>query len=639
MGILFEEELEIKAVFEAEGQKAEVIAVNIESIDLELFSYGYEGRIKFNTFDGDEIDQLFALEKVIELTLTFKSLEGEDLLETKGVVTSRLYKGEGKGKEIKKIRHYEVHFTDYAQASWGSHFPIAIFVEQTMKNVIDAQMNPLISMKYDLEALNEAHPILAFSLKEGETSFYSFLNWYLDQENGILQYHYDDHTYSILGKKSEEGEALEVGEWSVSSPVCFFPEPFRYSDRIVKHPPTNLDKQDKENPNGFKSMRKDVLDESFYIHHPEQVTKQAKTKKRPEKPEIFFAVKEFTEELQLENLLPGELVKFKENIKEGPQWCDDAVYKDKEFRIKAVSFRFENQMTPEGKKKTVAPYLLELFIKAEMKEETSIPRPLFSAPQYPFSILGRIGCGIGDKEQTTFNLAKDKKGAAHHYHVHVPLVEDGKTVIVPFFPDFTSGQAYFPLCKNQHVLLSVYFQTAKIERIIDWQPLVRLPAEEQANQIVFASNGKDKYCLQKHEFKDGKDSIFTIKQSSSETQTQTIQIQEKKITIVVEEKDKNTLTIAFDRDEGLTLQLEDKDASITQQTIYTKESITHSSKGDAGESFIVQKPDSISFECKTYTVKCEELLIDAEKTITGKGGSKVFIEAPLVNIKDTVKLG
>ena len=144
----------------------------------------------------------------------------------------------------------------------------------------------------------------------------------------------------------------------------------------------------------------------------------------------------------------------------------------------------------------------------------------------------------------------------------------------------------------------------------------------------------------RHEFVDGKDSVFTIKQSSSETQTQTIQIKEKDILITVEEKDKKTLFIQLNNDSGVTLSLEDKSAGANQQTVFDGKSMTHTCKGSEGTSTIVQKPDSVTIDCKEFTVKSDTITLDAKDTISQSGKNKVNIETKVANVSaSSVKLG
>ena len=635
---------------DVEGKTGEILAGHIVDFELKLHPYGYEAYVCFKTFNDDEINALFAEAKVMKATLTFKSTDpkkiGATLSELQGIVSDRTYKPLGMESENHAVRLYEIRFKDPATITWGNHFPMKIYVDQTMKEVLDAEKNPLISIKYDFDALTKPSQIIAFSLEfrkgqplHKQVSFYSFLTWYLHQRDGVLEYNYKENSYEIKGKKSEEGKPISIPELDITHALCLFSEPPRYQERMIKHSPENEDHVDQENPDGFKSVRKDAFDDTTHHHFPEQISQVVHSNLHPDKPAIQFYLKRLSSLFGIEQLIPGKLIEIKGFTEIGGAWCDDPIFKDQTFRMNHISIKATQIVKSTSQKKIFENYEIEIQVNAEYKDETYVPRPEFTQPQYPFSIPGEIFSEIGDKEQTTFNIVKHEKSPLGHYLVKVPLAGGEKKVVVPFSPDFTSGQSYFPFCKNQQVMLSMYFQTARIERILDWQPLARLPLDTQANQIVFASNGKDKYFIQRHEFKDGKDSIFIIKQSSSPEQTQTVQIKEKELVITVEEKDKNTVTIQLNRDSGLTLKLKDEASGVTQQSLYNATSITHTSEGSAGKSTIEQKPESISLECKKLNIKCEEGVIEASKTLTQNASNKIFMKSPLVNILDKVKMG
>src|SRR3990167_2793258 len=103
--------------------------------------------------------------------------------------------------------------------------------------------------------------------------------------------------------------------------------------------------------------------------------------------------------------------------------------------------------------------------------------------------------------------------------------------------------------------------------------------------------------------------------------------------VVLDEKDKKTLLINLNHEKGLTLSLKDKNADMTQETIFDGKAMTHLCKGSAGTSTIVQKPDSITVECDKFSVKSKEIILDAEDSISQSGKSKVNIETAIANIK------
>ncbi len=648
-----EESLGASLLLETEEGEEKVQANSLQFFQLGLHPYGFEATIDFSIFEdeGDAVDQLFAKETPITATLELKPSDvqrlGDVPLKLKGIVRRRAYQGQGERRGGESLRLYSISFSDSAKATWGNHFPIKVYVDETMKGVLDAEKNPLISLEYEWDTLEEEHPILAFSLEydrllseDNQISFYSFLMFYLHKEGGILQYNFKEDSYKLVGKKEEAGDPVEITNWWVTPPVCFYPNMLRAVEKTLTHSSQEVEDEDEENPNAFQGVSQDAFDSESYTELPEQNRQQVMSEVSAKNPEIQFFIQELAEAFTFKHLIPGTLVKFQTMSIKEKEWCNDPIFKGQIFRMNHILIRGVSLDTPSQVEKETERFSLNIKVIAETKEEEKIPRPDFISPTYPFSICGRVLSKIGEEEQTTFNIVKGKGAPQGSYEVIVPLAGEEKKVIVPFSPDFLPGQFYFPLYKDQEVLLSMYFQTAKIERFLDRRPLVDLPHGTQGNQVVFASNGKDKYTFLRHEYKDGKDSILTVKQSSSETQTQMIEIQEKELQTKVEDEGSRTLRILMNRDSGITITFEDKDGGVTQETNYNDQAITHTSKGDGGTSTITQKPDSVTLKAKKITLEAEEeVVIDAKKTVGVKGGSKVGIEAPIVEAKDTVKLG
>ena len=77
--------------------------------------------------------------------------------------------------------------------------------------------------------------------------------------------------------------------------------------------------------------------------------------------------------------------------------------------------------------------------------------------------------------------------------------------------------------------------------------------------------------------------------------------------------------VELNKTEGLILTVENKDGKITQTAVLDGESITIKSMGQDDTSTIIQKPDSISIKCKTFTLESE--------TITCKSTKDTFLES------------
>lgn len=651
LDVFFSQELSLLLELEAEGNQVEITSGNIEKVSLELHSYGFAGSIQFSGLDDEKLAALYNSKKETHVKLTFQptdpmDLEGAPLLEIKGIVLKKYFKRIDTKDKVNPyaVRHYEIVLCDNAQATWSEHRPINVYVDESMKDVLEAHKNPKISMKYDFTPLEQKHPIIAFSLAsqgaiQEQEHFYSFFNWYLHQEGGICHYDYKTSTYSILGKKPPlSGEAYPIKDYWVTPPTITFQNPPRYSLHTLEHSSDNLDTQKKQEETAFTRVRKDVVAATNYRTFPEHAHEPIQSAHDPQHPEAEFEAVQLESDFHIDKLLPGSYVQFSATHQD-ETWSDDSFFKGKIFRSRVLFFEADKIGLAEKLEKTTQTYRLYIKTILELEEESFVDRPFFRPPTFPFTIQGKISSDLGDKEQSTYKISENHRASQGQYLVAVPLANN-KNVVVPFTPDFMSGQYYFPYCKGERVLLSMYFHTAKIQRVIDWQPLARLPSGVQGNQIVLSSNGKDKYAIIKHEFEEGKNSVITVQQATSETQVQTIQIKDKDLVISVNEKDKKTITIQLNGNQGLVLTLEDKAEQMTQQIAFDGQQIITTCKNSGDTSTCTQTPTSVTIACKEFNVQSEKITLNAKDTIVQASGTEIDLQTPIANIKaKSVKLG
>ena len=645
----FKTNLFLSLKLEAEGKETEVGTGNIEEIHLKLRPYGYWCHLRFSTFDNNEIYEMMISNKMIKATLGFKPLDPlqaeEPLIEFKGIIIEKKFKRVPSSLEQKNQAHrmYEIHFIDNARATWEEHYPTNIYIDESMKDVLEKHLNPEIKINYKWDLLEIKHPIIAFSLQHKywlssyeQTNFYSFLIWYLHQENGILKYNFQDHSYTINGKKDVSAPPVEVAEWFITPPLCILPSPARYNEKTLKHTADALDQEDKENEEAFQSVRRETFDPQHYRVYPEQAKEQIHTSLFTDKNEVEVNFTNFSNDIQLDKLTPGSLICFK-GVDEG-NWSQDLCFKDKNFRIRNLDVSINKIGVTEEVNKLIQVFQLNVKARIEEEEALFIEFPRFIPPTFPFYIQGKVFCDIGEKEQSTYKILESEKAPQGQYLVQVPLAGE-KKVLAPFVPSY-SGQYFYPFSKDAKVMLAVYFHTAKIDRPIDWDPLARLPAGVQGNQMVLASNGKDKYTVMRHEYVDGKDSFYTIRQSSSEEQMQTIEMKEKDLLIAVNEKDKRHLFIQLNHESGFVLSLDDKETGNQQQIVFDGTSLIHTCKGDEGTSLIIQKPDAVAIECKKFSIKSESISIEASDSIFQEGKNKFDIKTKIANLAaQDIKLG
>jgi hypothetical protein len=637
----FDADLKLKLVLESDGKKAELIAGNIENIFLKLHSYGFEATLIFSSCNDQEVDAVYDSKKPTTVVLTFLDpKKTEPLFELKGfVITKQSQRVDTADNNLgEPLTFYKVRVQDNARATWEEHFPTSIYVNKSMKEALEQHKNPEITIKYDFPPLESIKPITAFSLpfnkalpKAQQPSFYSFINWYLHLEGGILNYDYKTHSYSIVAKKDDKGEAYKIQEKWITPPIGLHAPVPRFNTKIVTHTAQNVDAEEVENTEAYKSVRRDFMNPEGYTIFPQHAPQDVVSPLYPDETELTFHAKYFTDDFHIHQLIPGSLIGFPTD----KSWTQP--HQDKAYRVRMLTFS-ANKLDPPDVDKPVQKYDITCSPTLELKEETYIERPLFHPPVFPFEIHGKIFSDIGDTQQSTFKVTQEEEAPQGQYHVVVPLVGGDQKIIVPFTPNMP-GHHFFPYTKDQEVLLAMYFRTALILRAINFQNRVRLPQDVQGKQIVLSYNGVDQYALMKHEFKDGKDSVVTIEQATSDKQAQTITIQDKEIVIAVETKDEKTILIKYSCEQGLFLSLNDKASKITQEIALDGKQITQTCKNDSDTNTIIQTPDTTTLTCKNFNLKADKVVIDAKEAINCKAGSKFNVEAPISNAKTQMKIG
>ena len=112
-------------------------------------------------------------------------------------------------------REYEITFADPAAVLWSRHYPYDLFVDKTMKDVIDAHKGEKVTLTYTWSVLEAQNAITALPLgiEAGNGSFYDFVMWLVSSQNGVWTYDSKQNTYTLAASKSSEGQAVSWINW------------------------------------------------------------------------------------------------------------------------------------------------------------------------------------------------------------------------------------------------------------------------------------------------------------------------------------------------------------------------------------------------------------------------------------------
>ena len=253
---------------------------NIKFFELELRSWGLEGRVEFLVVDNqaaggtasDAILTDFLGQDLAEVSLELKtnysdlpSAPPPTSLEVKGLVIDKslveLPVADVKGAPL-VYRRYSVRFQDAARLLWSQHYPCVLYTQKTMKDVLEAHKGEKISLTYDWQAGMETTLPMIFlghSPEPGAASFYDFLLWYIDTRNGVLSYDYSSQGYAISETKDSTGTAIDLQAQEVAEVEVIFPEIPRYNVSVLNSYTESPKTEDITQEQAASGIRQDVL--------------------------------------------------------------------------------------------------------------------------------------------------------------------------------------------------------------------------------------------------------------------------------------------------------------------------------------------------------------------------------------------
>jgi phage baseplate assembly protein gpV len=86
-------------------------------------------------------------------------------------------------------------------------------------------------------------------------------------------------------------------------------------------------------------------------------------------------------------------------------------------------------------------------------------------------------------------------------------------------------------------------------------------------------------------------------------------------------------TIEMDKEQGLTIKVEDPDGKLTQTVTIDGKAITLEVKNDSDTSTVVQKPDGVTITCKAFTVEADTLTLKSKKASEWKSEETLKLES------------
>jgi hypothetical protein len=510
------------------GETFSIRAGDLKRFELDITPWGFEGSAMFSfvAVAAQGEDALFAkfigrdlLEVSLEVARTFDEVEEAAApMTVRGVVTERSVVERAfpdvAGTPVLQ-RRYSIRFEDRGGALLRQHRPTALYVDRSLKELIEANTPDGVTVEHAWTAGEAKRPVLSLGLgvDGSDASFRDFLFWLLHRENAGLYYDTGEDIYRIVSTKPEGGAVKRLRRGAVAAIEARFPEVRRDAVGVLNASTEAATKTKRiTNEHGAPGVRTDCLIRSPIASRlDDRVTLEA-ARARQREPEavVWFRVFPTTP------LLPSMKVEIDEAFGE------NVIQHGKTYRVVSTRIRAEAERQEatddNGEESNVYRIVHELCL--ELASDPVFRFPAFQRPAWPFHVEGKVLSEIGEERQGTYQTYQEEGTSLDVYKVKVPLFGDEK-VIVPFEPYYQSGHFYFPADKDQRVLLELDFDRARICAFLDWRPGARLPADSQGNHLLVGKGEEDETSI-RHVYADGKPTLTITRSMESDRQVITI---------------------------------------------------------------------------------------------------------------------
>jgi hypothetical protein len=544
----FQDRIAVSLTLTLGGTAHTIAPGDIKSFELELWSWGLEGRVEFIVSDsqaagGQQTDAILSdflkpdlAEVSLELKTNYTDLPTNPTatsLQVKGLVVDKglteLTAAQVKGAPL-IFRRYTVHFQDAARLLWTQHYPCVLYTEKSVKDVLEAHKGEKISLTYDWAGVVDASsPMLFVGLSPGAgaPSFYDFLLWYVDTQNGVLSYDYSSQGYALAAEKDGSATPIDLRPEDVADVSVIFPEIPRYDVTVLNSYAESPTTDPITNEQAVTGIRQDVL-----LRTP--IADEATSRKTLETARI--KVRDMEVELNWRRFptvafAPGTLVKLPSTT----GFTAAGVSASDTFRVRSLHVRGEAlQEGPQAESQELnAGYRFSMRTGLELKDEKYVDLPAYTPPRYPRFVEGKIVSEVGEDADETWQVYTDSTTSVDTYKVKIPLW-DNQVITVPFNPNILPGHFYFPAYKGSRVLVALDFQRAWLKRFLDWRAGARMPADGQGVQLLMGKKTTSSTAM-KHSYDSDAKPVFQL-QRINDKDTAKIEIKEGSLLIVVQEE-------------------------------------------------------------------------------------------------------
>ncbi|HYI00976.1 MAG TPA: hypothetical protein VD972_33795, partial [Hyalangium sp.] len=305
MRTAFQEELQLELTLTLGGKSFSIPGGQVKHVALHMASHGFTGSVTFWTSMEKKDAPLFTAFQKPDLAQVRLSVASVDPtldpppapLLVQGLVRSRRLIAETHGdtKDTERVfRRYTLEFADAAQVLWRQHRPVELHTDMSVADIVDAHKASL-QISQDWAVLRQKLPMLCLALgaDSPEVSFYDFVLWYVDANNGVFSYDSQKNEYLLADSKPSSGTAAPLSRLRVGHVQVHLPQAIRHSARVLNALAEGPTTEALEQAQAVAGVSHDVMLRTPITAQAEQRQKLEKTRLQVRERQLQVSFKQF----------------------------------------------------------------------------------------------------------------------------------------------------------------------------------------------------------------------------------------------------------------------------------------------------------------------------------------------------------
>lgn len=502
---------------------------NVQDFELDLRSSGFTGALSFLVSDdvalrSDDRDALITLLRtptLLKLHLSIQAYRVDQDINTKplpleiwALVTERALTEHvaKQGNAPLSYRHYHLRFADAAQVMWRQHFPLELFTQRSLRQVIDLYCTTDIKMEYLDSEITQTRPMIFLGCdaehRRGErASFYDLLMWRLDEMRKVLIYDYTRRVYQIHAIKPNPVTA-DLIPHDIQQISVYYPDYPRYQKFVLNDFVEAVKNQSINNIDKELPVRQDHLfNTEIAGDFDKEVLARSQAFNMP-RPEFFMYYRAFP----TKPYAPSAGIDFK--IDALDLAADDlaipleaATLPCRVYRIHLSGRAVGTDVREVYDGLVPATFMCKTAIWLEQSTDPELRLPPYILPRYPVGIEGRVVSEAGAVPDETYQFYPETVTAQPKYKVMIPLWNN-QIITTPYYPNTLPGHFYFPAYKYERVLVDMYFDRAMMSQFREWRATAPMPQATQGDHLLLGKTPLNRTSVQ-HFYEDERP-IFQI---------------------------------------------------------------------------------------------------------------------------------